>query len=189
MAHLVMVKVKVAVAPPALAKTAKVPATPLAVSAGAVAEPLAFVARGIGGEEANVPLAPFDPGKTVNVTLAPLMSWPAASVTRTSSRLENAWRAIAVWPFPLVSAMAAGVSPLCVMAADCPNTSICAVRLLADVLARNEKLIAPPLVAPIVSQGWLLVAVRGALAGITCTGIESVPADEVSVRLVAPKEI
>ena len=62
---------KVVVKLPTLAVTVNVPATPLAVSVGAVAKPLAFVAIGMGGDELNVPLAPLDPGTTVNVTLAP----------------------------------------------------------------------------------------------------------------------
>ena len=51
-----------------LAVTVNVPPMPLAVSAGAVALPLALVRIGIGGVALNVPLAPLAPGVTVNVT-------------------------------------------------------------------------------------------------------------------------
>src|ERR1035438_5073056 len=54
--------------------------------------------------------------------------------------------------------MLAGASPFWVTVTACPSTVICAVRLFTDVLAWNEKPIAPPPVPVMVSQDRLLAA-------------------------------
>ena len=79
------VALKVVVKVPTPAVTVNVPEMLLAASVGAMAYPFAPVKIGMGGVVLNVPPAPFDPGTTVNVTLAPRTPLPAASVTRTSS--------------------------------------------------------------------------------------------------------
>src|ERR1039457_4643580 len=119
----------------------------------------------MGGDELNVPAAPLDPGTTVNVTAAPCTPLPAASVTLTSSAVAKAWPTGVLWPPPAILVTLAGTSPLWVTVTACPNTVIFAVRLVTDVLAWNEKPIAPPPVPVIVSQDWLLVAVRGVVVG------------------------
>src|ERR1700737_720544 len=103
---------KVVVKVPTLAVTAKLPAMLLAVSVGAIAFPLESVRIGMGGVDANVPLAPFDPGTTVNVTLAPCTPFPAASVTCTFSGVAKGWPAGALWPKPAILVITAGMSAL-----------------------------------------------------------------------------
>ena len=79
--EITFVRVNIVLSAFTLAVTLKEPPVVLAVKAGAVAIPTAFVKTGIGGLDPNVPLAPEAPGVTVNVTAIPASGMPLLSVT------------------------------------------------------------------------------------------------------------
>ena len=78
----------------------------MAVSAGAVATPLAFVTAVAEAEEPNAALAPLD--GAVNVTVTPLIGLPPVSFTVACSAVANAVLMVALCGVPAVAVMLAG---------------------------------------------------------------------------------
>ena len=134
-----------------LAVTENVPPMPLAVNWGAVAIPLALVRIGIGGEDANIPLAPLAPGAAVNVTATPAGGYRSRPLRSLEAGGESLASGV-FCPSPAVLVRLAGTSAFCVTVTVCPNTVTCATRLLIEVFATNEKLMVPALLPVIVSH-------------------------------------
>src|SRR5579871_3991240 len=89
--------------PGVLASGVHVPACPLAVSAGAVAMPLASVTAVAVPEPLKVPLAPL--AGAVNVTAAPLIGLLLASFTVTCKGLAKAVPIVVLWGVPALAVM------------------------------------------------------------------------------------
>lgn len=104
----VLVKAKLAVdaTPGTLAVTLYDPIIPLAVKAGAVATPCAFVVAVADAPEPKAPLAPE--AGAVNVTVAPETGLLPESLTVAWRAVANAVFTGALWPPPAVAAMLAG---------------------------------------------------------------------------------
>jgi hypothetical protein len=82
----------------------------LAVNAGAVAIPLAFVVAVAAATPLNVPLAPL--AGAVNVTVAPLTGLPPASITVACSAVPNAVLTVALCGVPALAAILAATPAL-----------------------------------------------------------------------------
>src|SRR5690242_14166771 len=83
-----------------------------AVSAGAVACPLAFVTAVAVDDDPNIAFAP--PDGAVNVTVTPLIGLPLASVTVACSAVANAVLIIALCGVPAVAVIFAGAPAMLV---------------------------------------------------------------------------